>query len=321
MSTLSGIAAALLLGLSIYAAVPIFTNDQEPQPPRTEIAFQAAESTPDATADTQDQNSTTASATPSRDVPSDVIYTGDAPITNADGAPYTPPQGTELTGVVGSDVRNPVSPSECVIEPRSREDVVAVLSTPPAEGNSQPPYSESTVDEATLGEIQATFRQWQACTRFGKTFQAAALETDQFIRTDFYDDGGVLGTWQLIDTPYSEETINGVLDGRIELDNAKSAHGDKQAQGAPGSESGLNLNLWVIDTTDLRKDPDSGAYFAGDNDTFISVPVVWTNPSLLSGSSGNTGRLPSAYVSFQLVDGQWKVADWMTLSAMPPVVD
>lgn len=317
MSTLSGLAAAMLIGIGIYGAIPLFGPVHDPEP--TSIAFRAVDGTPDATAAAQD---TTVRATPSRDVPADVVYAGNAPITNADGRTFTPPTGTVLTGVIGSDVRNPVSPSECVVEPRTREDVVTVLSTPPGAGNTHPSYPDSHLDEATVGEIQAVFRQWQACTRFGNTFQAAALETDQFIRTDFYDDGGVLGTWRLIDTPYSEDTINGLLDGRTELDAAKAEHGDVQAQGAAGSESGLNLNLWVLDTSQPTSDPSRGTYPSADGGTYYMATVVWTNPSLLSGtSSGAGGGLPSANVTFQLVDGQWRIAQWTDRGIQPPVGD
>ena len=315
MSTLSSIAAALLLGLSIYAAVPIFTNDQEQQPPRTEIAFQALESTPDATAGTQE--ATTASATPSRDVPADVIYTGEEPVQGTDGTTFTPPIGTELTGVIGSDHRNPVSPAECVVDPMPREDAVKILSTSPADGVKHPNWNDdSSIDEATLGEVQATFREWQACRRFGNTYGAMALETDQFIRNDFYGPTPILGSMFPITTAYSESTLNELLDAREVMDQQSADLGAEKAKHNPGAEDGLNLNLWVIDTTTLPGDPANGTYATGDNGTYLSAKVVWTNPTVMSDRP-----FPTAYVTFQLVDGQWKVAEWHSVGNLPPVAD
>ena len=300
MSTLSGLAAAMLIGLGIYGAIPLFGPDHDPEP--TTIAFRAVDGTPEATA--------------TADVPPGLIYQGGEPLTKADGTTYTPPIGTVLTGMNGEDQLNPVSPAECTVAPRSRENVVQVLSKSPQKGDTQPTNDGSHLDEATLGEIQASFREWQACRRFGKTWQAAALETDQFIRTDFYVDGGVLGNWMLPDVAYSEATINGILDGRISLDKAESSLGDQQAQGVQGSEAGLNLNLWVIDTARPTSDPTLGTYPSADGGTFVSVTVVWTNPRLLSSSA-----LPTALVKFQLVDGQWKIAEWTDLSPVPPIGD
>lgn len=303
MSTFSALAAALLLGLGIYGAIPLFTPSQDHDPEPTSIAFRAVDGTPEATA--------------KADVAPGLIYSGGAPLTNADGTTYTPPIGTVLTGMNGVDELNPVSPAECTVNPRTRENVVQVLSTSPRAGDIYPTTLDgSHLDETTMGEIQATFRERQACRRFGKTWQAVALETEQFIRTDFYVGGGVLGNWMLPDVAYSESSINNILDAQISLDGAKSTLGDQQAQGAQGSEAGLNLNLWVIDMARPTSDPRSGTYPSAAGGTFITVTVVWTNARLQ-----NNSALPTANVKFQLVDGRWRIADWGNLGTLPPVGD
>jgi len=297
MPTLSGLAAALILGLGIYGAIPIF-NDADPAGP-TQIAFQAVD----------DSTPTTIAA----DDP--LVFTGGDPLVNANGSTYLPPVGTELTGLDGEDALNPISPDECMIAPRTRDEVVTILSTPPAAGDDAPMVGdESTIDDATLTEIQATFREWQACVRFGATWQATALETDQYIRTDFYDDGPVLTSiYDLIDVPYSEETINGILDGRISLDEQKAALGAQLATNPDGSEGGLDLKLWVIDLTPPANDDTKPVYVSSNGGTYLTFSVVLTQPRLI------TDAIPTASVSFKLVDGVWQIDQWISLETLSSV--
>ena len=301
MSTLSGLAAALLIGLGIYAAIPVFSPDA-PEP--TTIAFQAIESTPEATA-----VATTLS---------DTTYNGSEPVPSGPTT-FIPPQGTKLTGVIGSDERNPVSPDECVVAPQTQEDVLKVLGIAPADGDVAPVRSDdSSIEVATLGEIQSTFRQWQSCRRFGNTFGAMALETDQFIRNDIYGPQPILGSFYPITTAYSESTLSELLTARVTMDKQLAQLGEDKARhdSDTSTENGLNLNLWVIDTTNLPGDPTTGEYLAASEGTFVSLPVVWTNPDI-----GSDQPFPTAYVGFQLVDGQWKIASWFSADGPPPVGD
>lgn len=300
MTAFSGLAAALVLGLSIYGAVPLIT-DRHSDPAPSEIAFQVqASATPDATA---------------RDVPPDLIFQGGDPLYAGGDQTVLPPVGTELTGAWGVDALNPVRPEECDVTPLPREEVVTILTTPPA-SDQAPTNQDSTVDEATISEIQASFRQWQACRRSGNTFGAMALETDAFIRTDLYDDGGAMKLGYLtVDQPYSPEVAAGVLDARVSIDNQRKAVSDKQAAGNPGWEDGLDLNLWVIDMQAIGPDhlQEAMVFPAAEQGTYVWATVVWTNPNVSSDEA-----FPRVAVAFKLVDGVWKIDRWDIIGSHAP---
>lgn len=309
MTAFSGLAAALVLGLSIYGAVPLLTDrDHHTDPTPSEIAFQAqAAATPDAT--------TAASPATSRDVPPELIFQGGDPLPAGGDQTVLPPVGTELTGAWGVDALNPVRPEECNVTPMPREEAVTILTTPPA-SDQAPTNQDSTVDEATISEIQASFRQWQACRRSGNTFGAMALETDAFIRADLYDDGGAMNVGYLrSDQAYSPEVAAGVLDARVSIDNQRVAISDKQAAGNPGAEDGLDLNLWVIDMQAIGADhlQEAMVFPAAEQGTYVWATVVWTNPNVSSDQP-----FPRASVAFQQVDGVWKLAYWFSIGSTPP---
>ncbi|HWK80399.1 MAG TPA: hypothetical protein VNP95_06510 [Thermomicrobiales bacterium] len=299
MTAFSGLAAALVLGMSIYGAVPLIT-DRHADPTPSEIAFQAQTSaTPDA-------------ATPkTRDVPPDLIFQGGDALYAGGDQTVLPPVGTELTGAWGVDALNPVRPEECAVTPLPREEAVTILATPPS-ADKAPMNQDSTVDEATISEIQASFRQWQACRRAGNTFGAMALETDAFIRADFYDDGGAMASYQRADHAYSAEAAGDVLDVRISIDEQRKAISDLQAADAPGSEGGLDLNLWIINMDEAPNRtiwgdsllPD-GEYSASEDGTYVILTAVWTNPNVSSDEP-----FPRVVVAFKLVDGVWKIDQW-----------
>lgn len=305
MTALSGLAAALLIGLSIYGAVPIFTERDHASPTPSQIAFQAgtpAESTPIA-----------------RDVPSSLIFQGGDPLSAGDDQTVLPPVGTELTGAWGVDALNPVRPEECSIAPMPREDAVTILTTPPAT-DQQLYRTDSSVDEATYADVQASFRQWQACRRSGNTFGAMAMETDAFIRADLYTDGGAMAlTYGLPEQGYSAETADGILTYREGIDQRRAEISDKQAGDRAGSEGGLDLNLWIIDmqqvpTTDSTGAPlPAGQFATADNGAHVWATAIWTNPNVSSEQP-----FPHVAVAFKKVDGVWKIDQWVVLGGNPP---
>ena len=91
MTAFSGLAAALLIGLGIYGAVPIFT-DRQHDPTPSQIAFQAA--TP------PESGASAATAVP-HDVPSGLIFQGGDPLPAGGDQTVLPPVGTELTKIAG----------------------------------------------------------------------------------------------------------------------------------------------------------------------------------------------------------------------------
>lgn len=295
MTGFSGIAAALLIGLSIYGAIPIFT-DRHSQPTPSEIAFQAgtpAEATPDAAA---------TASTSTHEAPPDLIFQGGDPIPAGGDQTVLPPVGTELTGAWGVDTLNPVRPEECNVTPMPREQAVTILITPPS-SDQAPTSQNSTVDEATMSEIQASFRQWQACRRSGNTFGAMALETDAFIRADFYDDGGAMALFPRAKTAYTSETASNVLDVRSSIDEQRKTISDQQATGNPGWEDGLDLNLWVLDSPSANE----------GGGTYLMATAVWTNPNVSSDEA-----FPRVAVAFKLVDGVWKIDRWDIIGTHAP---
>jgi hypothetical protein len=102
----------------------------------------------------------------------------------------------------------PLTPADCNVEPRTREEVIAILSQAPSIDASladreTPPVPAGAEVEA---EIQGTIRAWQACWRFGDLWATYALESEQFIRRTVY------GSDQ-IDIAYSEAALGELLQG------------------------------------------------------------------------------------------------------------
>ena len=304
MTAFSGLAAALLIGLGIYGAVPIFT-DRQHDPTPSQIAFQAA--TP------PESGASAATAVP-HDVPSGLIFQGGDPLPAGGDQTVLPPVGTELTGAWGVDALNPVRPEECALAPMPREEAVTILATPPS-SDQIPTNQDSTVDEATVSEIQASFRQWQACRRSGNTFGAMALETDAFIRADLYDDGGAMASFQRANQAYSTEAANGVLDVRLSIDTQRAAISDRQAADRAGTEGGLDLNLWIIDMQSIGADHLQAQmqFPAAHDGTYVWAIATWTNPNVQSDQP-----FPRVSVAFELVDGVWKIDQWNLIGGQPP---
>jgi hypothetical protein len=83
-------------------------------------------------------------------------------------------------------------PSECIGEPASPDEIVAVLATPVAEPPGSPaPFvrpAGEPADAEISAEVIATLRQVFACANAGDALRVASFYTDDFVR-DFF--GGV----------------------------------------------------------------------------------------------------------------------------------
>ncbi|MGI8404614.1 MAG: hypothetical protein ACR2OE_07595 [Thermomicrobiales bacterium] len=275
MSTFSALAAALLLGLGIYGAIPLFTPSQDHDPEPTSIAFVAGEGSPTAS-----------------------LASGGG------DASTTPPAystATSQIGVPGADATgvDPVTSDECTVAPRSRNDVLQILSSPPGSyadivnaKNMRGGPQQITFDGIPVDQLNQVFREWQACVKFGATWQYLALETDYMVRADIYgsqsfDRGPLLQA-------YSQDTLNNLLDGRELVDN------DRRARWTDAWQTSQQLPETV-----LVIDMSQGAQFSISEDgTYIaSVHVAKLNQA--------TGeQIPrNGSVDFELVDGEWRIAN------------
>lgn len=100
-----------------------------------------------------------------------------------------------------------LSPEDCTVEPRSRQELLDILATVP--GSLGVPDMVSPVgegDENLIRELETTMRGWQACLRFNQSSSAMALESEEFIRRKIYPEPYVV-------EPYSKATLDEILDG------------------------------------------------------------------------------------------------------------
>ena len=204
--------------------------------------------------------------------------------------PTVPP---DLPPSVSEAGAQPLSVKGCDVAPRSRDDVVTVLLTAPASpGIGKPgpdapefrpgaPVSPIDMIPATdLEQIEQTLRTWQVCTWLGQTYQEMGLETDQFVRENVYHSTE-------ISTPYSEPTINELLDRREEVD---ALH--YQRMSGPGVIAGLPPV--AIDLTGTTSVSPAGDYVIMD---VVSVDTF-------DGAQHLNAR---GSMAFRLVDGVWLV--------------
>lgn len=273
MSTLSGLVAAMLIGIGIYGAIPLFSPDHDAEP--TTIAFVAGQGSPTAALASGGDGSTTP-----------------PPSNTGDGVVIGEP-GVNASGV------DPVTSDECTVAPRSRADVLAILSSPPGSyadivnAKHMRGPGQLTADDVSIDELNKVFREWQACVKFGSTWQYLALETDYMIRADIYG-AQVFSRGPLLE-PYSQSTINDILDGRELVDH------DRRTRWLEAwRDQGISLPETVL-VIDQSQDAQ---FLVSEDGTYIAnVPVAKLNQ--VSGS-----QLPrNGTVDFELVNGQWMIAD------------
>ncbi|HEU0164106.1 MAG TPA: hypothetical protein VFQ54_03620, partial [Thermomicrobiales bacterium] len=132
-----------------------------------------------------------------------------------------------------------------------------------------------------VDDIQAAYRQWQVCKALGSTYQQMALETDQYIREAIYSDARTM-------TAYTEPTINELLD---RLEEADEEFG--QLALSPGSVAGMSPR--AIDV--------NGSVNASADGTYVFVDIV----KVIDNGDGTYTFNPDGEMSFQLVDGVWKI--------------
>ncbi len=252
MSTLSGLAAALLIGLGIYAAIPVFSPDDAAEP--TSIAFVA-----------------------DNESPTVALASGGG----GDSLPQSP-----ATGQSDTNTYPPLSVDDCSAEPVSRDELLTILATPPKPGSGIH-VGNTIIDEPTLDELNHLLRSWETCSSFGLPWQAAAYESDQFIREQVYGD-------PRISNAFSVSTLNELLDAREQI------AADRIEQGLLGD---IDV-LMILATSDAVITPDSAPVRS------IEADVVWVSPQTGTVNNGPT------LVEFVYEDGGWKLRNLMVSSTI-----
>ncbi|MGN6032069.1 MAG: hypothetical protein ACTHQE_10445 [Thermomicrobiales bacterium] len=242
MTAFSGLAAALVLGLSIYGAVPLITDrDQASGPVLTLEAHSSLAASGDAI------------QTPTP------LQVGDT----------TPPTDFVIA---------PLTANDCPTQARTRDEVLAVLSTPPAPG-SDLYVGNTSVDQSTLDAVNGTLRGWWACMLFGKPWNAMALESDQYLRELFYGNSQV-------SKAFSPSTLNELLDAREEASDARLHF---------GPIVGADM-LMVLDVSNAVITPDQVPVRS------VEADVFWVSPY-----TGELSNQSSLLFEFVWEDGAWKI--------------
>jgi len=255
----AGIAAVLLLGIVALAIRPFLTpspNDEEP----TISAIEA---------------SALASGDDTTDVPEPTVAIGEP--------------GVNAAGV------DPLTSDECTVAPVSRQHVLTVLSTPPGNYgdlfNAKSMYIHESFDDIPLDTFSQIFREWQACVKYGSTWQYMALQTDYMTRLDIYGEQ-VFDRGPILEA-YSQDTLNELLDGRVLIDNDRR---QRWADYVATSPAGLPEVVLVIDTT------QPASFSLSEDGTYVAtLPVA--KLSLVSGEQ----RERVGSIDFLLVNGDWKI--------------
>ncbi len=176
-------------------------------------------------------------------------------------------------------------PEECTVQPRSRDELLAVLSEPSSEvagdpvGRLQEDLNlPASIDNETYELLQQIYQEWQACAYYGLTMERLALESNESIRRSVYENGQVTG--------YSSSTLNEIIDGWLEVDAYRLD------VGAIGTDQNSGTQILVLDPTELRVSQD-GAY--------VSISVSQGFPGI------GVVDHQVAHVEFVLEDGYWRI--------------
>ncbi len=144
----------------------------------------------------------------------------------------------------------------------------------------RPGASPGTIDQVPVAAIEQSYRSWQVCKLVGKTSQQMALETEQFIREDVYGDSRIM-------TPYSEATIEEILDRRAEAD----AQWGEMMQ-APGNVA-----------SSARRAIDTNGFVAiSEAEDYVFLEIV-----KVIEVDGKQILNPDGEMGFRLVDGVWLI--------------
>jgi hypothetical protein len=165
---------------------------------------------------------------------------------------------------------------DCDVEPRDREEVIDILSVDPGSdwyGESRGP---ALIDDGTFSQLDEVLRQWQACRYYGQTFQWLNLVSSNYLRAEVYGLRFPRPTYEL-------STLNDIIDGWQETDEARSPEADRAV-------SGNYLIIRNLDTTPV---------LTGSTRIDINVDIVSTEDGSVTGSG---------YVVFAFELDSWRIS-------------
>ncbi len=209
---------------------------------------------------------------------------------NANAGESTPTASLVASPAVTSGRRlvnaepRPFTREDCNAEPRTREELIEILSTLPAPvgpGNLTDP--QRPLDQRTFDQLQDIVHDYQACQLFGMTLEWTALLSEDELRRMVYEIGQT--------TPYSPAVLDEIVRGWEEIDAGRSAS-------TPQSEALLTHVCAVVLAPGL---PSEGGSYVSDS--LISIPAV-----LAIGETGVVNTAPFQYsVSFAYENGRWQI--------------
>lgn len=143
--------------------------------------------------------------------------------------------------------------------------------------------------ELTDGEVDEfvqVFVEWQSCRRFGFTYEAMSLQAPHFTREDFYGES-TLDFRGPVETAYSDNTLNEMLDRREELDATSRLYWENAGHYPSPAETLV----------------PGGEAFATDDGQFVAIrALTW---DMDDGEWTPT----TTVVVFRFSDGEYKVFD------------
>lgn len=191
---------------------------------------------------------------------------------------------------IDESATDPLSVKGCDVPERSRDEVVQILLTPPSSSGANKPGADApelrpgaspgTIDQVPVAAIEQSYRSWQVCKLVGKTSQQMALETEQFIREDVYGDSHIM-------TPYSEATIEEILDRRAEADAQWGELMLRPGNVASSARRAIDTNGFVA----ISKAKD-----------YVFLEIV-----KVTEVDGKQILNPDGEMGFRLVDGVWLI--------------
>lgn len=175
-------------------------------------------------------------------------------------------------------VMAPLSASDCDREPRSREELLGILGTPPA-AHPEMKIGSTSADAETRAEIEGLLRSWWSCHTYGMTWEQTAYESKQYIRETIYGD-------PQISTAYSARTLNELLNGQSRKDAER-------------------LSLLPPNTNSLPTiAPNGTVWITREGDT--GLQAVLAEVTLISAVTGDTlGETHEVYFVYE--EGSWKI--------------
>jgi len=218
------------------------------------------------------------------------------------------PVATVPEDTVTSSLPYPTT-AECTATPRTREEMTALLRTPPSVLGWNTSNPTQNPDQATSDEILALYRHWQACTLVSPYHRySAELMTDEGIRFEVYN-----GPFNTLPKPLTDAAIEQHL---AEFDLAATSNATPggtmhQVTNATGTPVALaQVDKFPVSTifpedlyfshVDLAVSAGSPAELGGSLELFATAYQV--NPT----TREVLIRQPDN-VAFAVVDGRWLV--------------